>query len=422
MEKLPVEEAIAFCMEAVSTERGGGLRTCRGHGVDLTEFLDFILWAKNRDHSDDTTWEGWCVEDLDGALIRRFLSQLRAHRGKRVSAAGTISSLDFFLKYLVAGGAIPRVPVDLSLDYEVAAFVESISSEKGYARNTARAYQSDLAEFLEFVHGEESRGKAAAEGSAVERIDIALIRRFLFFLHKKGDKRSSAARKLSTLRAFFKHLVKHGKLSRNPAEGVKMPKQEKPMPAYLPVDDMFRLLDGMDCKGLLDRRNRALFETMYSAGIRVSEAAGLDLSDVDFEGGLLRVTGKGAKQRLIPVGAKALHWIRSYRELLRAEKQVPFSVGDRDGGALFLNKNNGRLTTRSMGRILEKTLVSCGIKLKVSPHGLRHTFATHMLDAGADLRVVQELLGHESLSTTQKYTHVSVDRLMEAYDKAHPRR
>jgi integrase/recombinase XerC len=196
------------------------------------------------------------------------------------------------------------------------------------------------------------------------------------------------------------------------------PKQKKTIPVYLPVDDIFRLLDSIKTDTLAGIRNRAIFETLYSSGIRVSELEGLDVFDVDFEKSLIRVVGKGNKERIVPIGKKAITAIKEYRERLQSEA----GIGKDDNTPLFLNKDHGRLTSRSIARILDKTARECGLLIPVSPHALRHTFATHLLDAGADLRVVQELLGHKSLSTTQKYTHVSIDRLMEAYDKAHPRR
>jgi integrase/recombinase XerC len=184
------------------------------------------------------------------------------------------------------------------------------------------------------------------------------------------------------------------------------------------VDDIFRLLDSIKTDTLAGIRNRAIFETLYSSGIRVSELEGLDVFDVDFTKCLIRVVGKGNKERIVPIGNKAVATIKEYRKRLQSEA----GIAEEDNGPLFLNKDHGRLTSRSIARILSKTARECGLLIPVSPHALRHTYATHMLDAGADLRVVQELLGHKSLSTTQKYTHVSIDRLMETYDKAHPRR
>jgi integrase/recombinase XerC len=249
-----------------------------------------------------------------------------------------------------------------------------------------------------------------------------MVREFLGALHKKNQK-TTVARKLSAIRSFFRYLVKHGALRENPADSILTPKQNKTIPVYLPVDDMFRLLDSIKTDTLLGLRNRAIFETLYSSGVRVSEIAGMNVSDVDFGSGVIRVFGKGSKQRIVPVGRKAIETIRAYRERLITEKEIhaPNVRLDEDG-PLFLNNNYGRLTARSIARILERTAIECGLSIPVSPHALRHSFATHLLDAGADLRVVQELLGHKSLSTTQKYTHVSIDRLMETYDKAHPRK
>lgn len=310
-------------------------------------------------------------------------------------------------------------------------FLESLATEKGYTSNTLAAYRRDLTEFGRYLkrhitrescpgdsESRDSEKKSEEEKSiGIEALDALALRGYLGVLHKK-NKKSTAARKLSAIRSFTKYLVKRGILENNPAESVATPKREKTIPTYLTVDEMFRLLDSIDMDGVLGLRNRAIYETLYSTGVRVSELAGLDVSDLDFESGLVRVFGKGNKERVVPVGKKALSAIRKYRERLEAEKGVAFE-GD---SPLFLNKNDGRLTTRSIGRILDQIVRKCELHTPISPHALRHTFATHMLDAGADLRVVQELLGHESLSTTQKYTHVSMDKLMEIYDKAHPRK
>jgi integrase/recombinase XerC len=196
------------------------------------------------------------------------------------------------------------------------------------------------------------------------------------------------------------------------------PKHQRAIPTYLAVDDMFRLLDAVATDTLLGQRNRAIFETIYSCGLRVSELAQMNVKDVDVAKGSVKVHGKGAKERMVPIGKKALASIQAYRKRLQEQAGV---AEDADG-PLFLNKNKGRLSARSIARILDKLARECGLSVPVSPHALRHTFATHMLDAGADLRAVQELLGHKSLSTTQRYTHVSIDRLMAVYDKAHPRK
>ena len=308
----------------------------------------------------------------------------------------------------------------LSSEYLIGSFIESLSSEKGYSTNTCRAYRHDLNEFVSLIIGDQPQGsKIENKRSAfrIDKVDSLTIRGYLGALHKK-NKKTTIARKLSAVRSFFRYLVKHGYMTDSPADSILTPKQEKTIPAYLTVDDMFRLLDSIKDDSLFGLRNRAIFETIYSCGIRVSELAGLNLFDVDTTSHVVRVLGKGNRQRIVPIGKKAIHAIIKYRNKLETESGVP----SEKNGPLFLNKNMGRLTTRSIARILDKLVRECGMQTPVSPHGLRHSFATHMLDAGADLRVVQELLGHKSLSTTQKYTHVSIDKLMETYDKAHPRK
>ena len=304
----------------------------------------------------------------------------------------------------------------------ISGFVEYLAAEKGYSDNTCKAYARDLREFAAYLA--EQNEAAGGDGSGSfhlgpdgERVDALRIRAYLGVLHKK-NKKSTVARKLSALRTFFRYLVRHGVVSENPVELVASPKQEQSIPSYLPVDEMFRLLDSVQTDTVLGLRNRAIFETLYSCGLRISELAGMDVISVDIDQQLVRVMGKGRKERLVPIGDKALAAIRKYRD--RLEETGKRGAGD--DGPMFLNKNGGRLSTRSMRRILVQLVDRCGLATPVSPHTLRHSFATHMLDAGADLRVIQELLGHKSLSTTQKYTHVSIDRLMETYDKAHPRK
>ena len=306
-----------------------------------------------------------------------------------------------------------------SLKIQIRSFIDSLHSEKGYAANTCRAYSHNLNEFISFVSESyfSTENQKGADLLKADQIDGLMIRGFLGFLHKK-NKKVTIARKLSAVRSFFRFLVKHGVILDNPLDLILTPTQKKAIPVYLPVDDVFRLLDSIKTDTLAGIRNRAIFETLYSSGIRVSELEGLDVFDVDFKKCLIRVVGKGNKERIVPIGTKAIAAIKEYRERLQSEA----GIGEDDNTPLFLNKNHGRLTSRSIARILDKTARECGLLIPVSPHALRHTFATHMLDAGADLRVVQELLGHKSLSTTQKYTHVSIDRLMETYDKAHPRR
>lgn len=299
-------------------------------------------------------------------------------------------------------------------------FCEFLSSEKGYAKSTCRCYAHDLLEFMTILSQREHPQKDPQEVLATLRADQItnlMIRGYLVVLHNKNSK-STIARKLSAIRSFFKFLVKRGILQQDPSSAVLTPKQPQPIPTYLSVDDMFRLLDAIETDTLFGKRNRALFETMYSSGLRVSELAGMNVFDLDVAGRIIRVVGKGNKERRVPIGRPAIEWIGAYRRKLAEEAGISM----KEDGPLFLNKFQKRLSTRSIARILDNMVRCCGLSVSVSPHALRHSFATHMLDAGADLKVVQELLGHKSLSTTQRYTHVSVGRLMEAYDKAHPRK
>ncbi len=301
-------------------------------------------------------------------------------------------------------------------------FIESLSTEKGFSEHTCRAYQQDISAFYRFLRIKKEVGHTRSGSIDGIRTDGLVIREYLGHLHKK-NKKATIARRLSAIRSFFRFLIRQGLLAENPADFVATPKQDKTIPDYLSVDQMFHLLDSIQPETLLAYRNRAIFETLYSSGIRVSEIAGMNVSDVDFQTGMIRVLGKGKKERLVPVGTEALNAVRKYRErmLREAAANRKETVLD-EKGPLFLNKNLGRLSARSIARILQKIAMDCGLSTPVSPHVLRHSFATHMLDAGADLKAVQEMLGHKSLSTTQKYTHVSIDRLMKAYDRAHPRK
>lgn len=302
----------------------------------------------------------------------------------------------------------------------IEAFLQSLAAEKGYSAHTLRAYRNDLVELTAFIAGHPEWAREEVHrlgGVRVAQVDALAIRGFLGYLHGRNRK-SSIARKLAAIRSFFRYLRKLHLVEENPAEAVRTPKHAKPLPVYLSVDEMFRMLDNVAAKGISGLRDRAILETLYSGGVRVSELAGLDMEHLDLRNGLIRVLGKGRKERVVPIGAKAREAITAYREAL----SVQLGAGAPAGGAVFLNRNLGRLTTRSIARVVDKFARACGLAVPVSPHAFRHSFATHLLDAGADLRAVQELLGHRSLSTTQRYTHVSIDRLMEAYDKAHPRR
>jgi integrase/recombinase XerC len=302
----------------------------------------------------------------------------------------------------------------------IEAFLEALAAEKGYSAHTLRAYRQNLMEFAAYVAGHPEWAVNEPQRLAKiepECVDSLQIRAYLGYLHKRNQK-ATIARKLSAVRSFFRHLHKHRIIAQNPTKAVRTPKYGKPIPSYLSVDDVFRLIEAVKPKGVLGLRNTAILETLYSTGMRVAELAGLDNGDIDFRSGAVRVLGKGHKERIVPIGDKALNAIEAYRKILTQTK----AIGHEPQDPLFLNKDNGRLSTRSIARVVDKFARACGLAVSVSPHAMRHSYATHLLDAGADLRAVQELLGHSSLSTTQRYTHVSIDRLMATYDKAHPRR
>jgi len=298
----------------------------------------------------------------------------------------------------------------------IKSFIQAIRTERGYAENTCRAYLHNLKEFASYV-GKSLGPQADEPGIRINQVDAMMIKDYLGFLHEK-NKKSTIARKLAAIRTFFKYLARRHIILENPAELILTPKQEKRIPPYITVDEVFRLLDSIATGTILGLRNLAIFETLYSTGIRVSELAGMNTDDLDHSKLLIKVLGKGNKERILPIGKKAVAAVDAYRKKLYSKTSIDMD----ENSPLFLNYKNERLTTRSIGRILEKIVTQCALLTPVSPHTLRHAFATHMLDSGAGLRAVQELLGHKSLSTTQKYTHVSIDRIMEIYDKAHPRR
>jgi integrase/recombinase XerC len=304
------------------------------------------------------------------------------------------------------------------------AFIDDLRSLKGYSEHTVKNYRIDLEQFLSFLT--EKQDSSAKEDTApnlektpeLKSVNFLVIREYLGRLFGEY-KRTSIARKLSTIRAFFYFLEQKGLIMGNPAADISMPKQGKYIPNHLSVDEMFRLLEGPDKEKPLGLRDLAILETLYSCGIRVSELSGLNVSSIDFDQRLVRVLGKGNKERIVPIGKKALQAIENYIEQTSSLRKK--SGKNAEDMPLFLNSRGGRITTRSIERMVKKYANGCSLMTEVTPHSLRHTFATHLLDGGADLRSVQELLGHASLSTTQKYTHVSLERLMQVYDKAHPR-
>ena len=305
------------------------------------------------------------------------------------------------------------------LEEAIGLFVKYLNHEKGYSKHTRRNYRVDLEQFSSFLT-EKGPGfrNGGNNGVTVQEIEGAAIRKYVGSLYGKR-KRTTIARKLSAVRSFFLFLEKEGLIKTNPAVEVQSPKLEKYIPSHLPVDDVFRLMDLPDRESRLGLRDLAILEVLYSCGIRVAELAGMDVSSIDHDQRLVKVRGKGDRERLVPIGRQALKAVKAYLDAT-PEIRKKMALAGRDE-PLFLNFRGGRLSTRSIGRIVKRYAGAGGLAEDISPHSMRHTFATHLLDGGADLRSVQELLGHKSLATTQKYTHVSLKRLMEVYDKTHPR-
>ncbi|MCC6347441.1 MAG: tyrosine recombinase XerC [Nitrospirales bacterium] len=294
-----------------------------------------------------------------------------------------------------------------TLDTYIRQFLTYLDIERGVSPHTMKAYEQDLKEFSEYCR--------AASPLDIEMIDI---RGFVAEKIMAGKSKTTVARKLATLRSFFRYLYREGYVKANQAKLVPTPKTPKHLPNFLSVDDAFTLVQTPEGIGLLPARDRAVLELFYASGLRVSEVAGLNTDDLNLREGLVKARGKGKKERIVPVGSKALDALKSYlveRMLFRKKKADSGS-----GPALFLNRSGGRLTDRQIRRIVVKHARAMGISGQIGPHTLRHTFATHLLLGGADLRTIQELLGHSSLSTTQKYTHLDVGHLIDVYDKAHP--
>jgi integrase/recombinase XerC len=288
-------------------------------------------------------------------------------------------------------------------------FERHLVVERNVSEHTRRAYLRDLEGFRAFL--DENLPGRGSDEELLRRVDHLMLRRYMAQLHRTNRK-TTIGRKLAAIRTFFRFLVREGVVKANPGEMVSTPRQEKYLPRTLSVDEAFALMESGGGSGLLAMRDRAIVEILYSCGLRVSELTALDVGSVSFEESLVRVIGKGRKERIVPIGRQAKEALRLYLEARSAYA---------DGDPLFLNHRGGRLTPRSIQRHLKKYLLMAGILKEATPHSLRHSFATHLLDGGADLRAIQELLGHASLSTTQKYTQVSVEQLTAVYDKAHPR-
>jgi integrase/recombinase XerC len=284
-------------------------------------------------------------------------------------------------------------------------FCSYLDTERNVSPNTLAAYRRDLDQLTAFVISEKG------ENSGISDVDHLLLRRYLAQL-SRGAKKSTLGRKLAAIRSFFRYLLRLGLLAKNPAELIATPKKEHLLPFHLDIDQTTTLVEAPKEGEKHALRDRAVLEMLYSCGLRVSELTNLMIGDLDLSGGMVRVMGKGGKQRIVPVGSRAIEAVRNY---LTEREEI---VGN---GVLFLNTRGMRINRRSVARIVDNHVMRIAAFKRISPHILRHTFATHMLEGGADLRAIQELLGHASLSTTQKYTHVGIDHLMEVYDKAHPK-
>jgi integrase/recombinase XerC len=300
----------------------------------------------------------------------------------------------------------------LTLEQGLAEFLTHLGLEKNASDKTVKSYREDLTQALSFA-----RERNQKDHVAPSDWNTRLLRAFVSWLHEKGYAKSTIARRLAAVRSFGKHLCREGVLSVNPAQGLRGPRPDKKLPHFLTVADVQLLLAAPIDSEWSGRRDRAILETLYSAGVRVSELVGLNLADADLKDGIATVRGKGKKERLVLLGPAAVaainEWLPDRARILEHLRK--------ETDAVFLNKNGGRLTVRSVGRLLVKHLRTAGLDPRTSPHTMRHSFATHMLDAGADIRGVQELLGHKSLNTTQVYTHVTTQRLQSSYQKAHPR-
>jgi integrase/recombinase XerC len=311
--------------------------------------------------------------------------------------------------------SLRRFPGDFEVnvvDEALAEYLRHLSLEKNASAHTVKSYREDLTQAVEFF-----RTRLGTQTPQPEQLTARHLRAHLAWLSEQGYARSTIGRRLAAIRSWCRFLCRQGTLSAHPAMGLRGPRQEKRLPHFVTREDMARLLEAPPAGTPLGLRDRAILETLYSAGLRVSELTGLNVDDVELADGMATVRGKGRKERLALLGPPAVEAIQRWLP----ERQALAGPRAASQPALFLNRGGTRLTTRSVGRSLEKYLAQAGLDPRTSPHTLRHSFATHLLDAGADIRSVQELLGHRSLSTTQVYTHISTQRLRDSYHKAHPR-
>jgi integrase/recombinase XerC len=306
----------------------------------------------------------------------------------------------------------------LAMQNYIEDFLSHLKYERNVSEHTLRNYRIDLEQFYAHLAPPDADGNRREVD--IRAIDNLTIRDFMATLYDEKKKKSSIHRKVAALRTFFRFLCREGILEANPAMLVSSPRVERKLPNHLSVEQMVRFIETPDLDTVLGKRDRAILEFLYASGVRVSELVGLNMTDIDFKNQTMRVKGKGRKERVVPFGDHARKAIELYLGV-RGELLVEADPEKADPKAVFLNYQGTRITTRSVGRMIDKYCQVCADVHHISPHSLRHSFATHLLDAGADLRVIQELLGHARLSTTQQYTHVSTDRLMEVYDRAHPK-
>ncbi len=297
-------------------------------------------------------------------------------------------------------------------------FLHHLKYERNLSEHTLRNYASDLEQFYDHIAPPDKEGKRREVD--IRAIDNLTIREFMASLYEQQKKKSSIHRKIAALRTFFRFLCREGIVEINPARLVASPRVERQLPNHLTIQEMIRFIESPDTETVLGKRDRAILELLYASGVRVSELVNLNLTDIDFAHQTLRVKGKGRKERIVPFGDHARKALEDYLSV-RGELLIEADPEKADPLALFMNYQGTRITTRSVGRMVDKYVKLCADIHHISPHSLRHSFATHLLDAGADLRTIQELLGHARLSTTQQYTHVSTDKLMEVYDRAHPK-
>ncbi|GAC1396458.1 MAG: tyrosine recombinase XerC [Pyrinomonadaceae bacterium] len=312
-------------------------------------------------------------------------------------------------------------PVTCFMEQFLAQFFEHLRYERNVSEHTLRNYSIDLGQFYDYLAPINAQTGVRGRDIDVRQIDHLTIREWMATLHTAQKKKTSIARKIAALRTFFQFLVREGVVELNPARLVNTPRLEKKLPSHLSVEDAVRFIETPDTTSDLGKRDRAILELLYGTGVRVSELVKLNLRDVDFKGKLVRVTGKRRKQRIVPFGDPALHALLHYLTEARPAFLNNASAVERDEEVVFLNYQGTRITTRSVGRMVDKYITICAGIHNISPHSLRHSFATHLLDSGADLRDIQELLGHVRLSTTQIYTHVSMEKLIEIYDRSHPK-